>query len=96
MKKLYCVVIVERETEEIIKKMEPVKTVKEACSIVKGADINLNHDKYYLQIKDLICPKCKQNEIGADDVMNALSRDNKTYICDDCGTAEAFAEMGGF
>lgn len=39
------------------------------------------------------CPVCKVNELDPNDALNALSRDNKTYICNDCGTAEAFAEF---
>jgi DNA-directed RNA polymerase subunit RPC12/RpoP len=36
------------------------------------------------------CPRCKQKKLHPEKVMNALSRrDNKTYICSDCGTAEA-------
>lgn len=36
------------------------------------------------------CPRCKENELHEDAAMNALSRrDNKTYICSDCGVREA-------
>ena len=40
------------------------------------------------------CPKCKRYYSGEP----ALSRDNKTDICSDCGTAEALMEhiLGGF
>jgi predicted RNA-binding Zn-ribbon protein involved in translation (DUF1610 family) len=42
-----------------------------------------------------LCPRCKENELHEDMVMNSLSRkDNETYICDDCGTEEAMEEMG--
>jgi predicted RNA-binding Zn-ribbon protein involved in translation (DUF1610 family) len=41
-----------------------------------------------------ICPSCKINELNKDESMNALSRkDNTTYICDDCGTAEGLEEL---
>lgn len=45
------------------------------------------------------CPRCGLNTLRPEKVMNALSRrDNKTYICSDCGTAEAMedyaAKMG--
>jgi predicted RNA-binding Zn-ribbon protein involved in translation (DUF1610 family) len=40
------------------------------------------------------CPRCKENELHEDLVMNALSRkDNKTYICSDCGNEEAMEEF---
>jgi predicted RNA-binding Zn-ribbon protein involved in translation (DUF1610 family) len=41
-----------------------------------------------------ICPRCKNNELHPVKVMNALSRaDNKTYICDECGTDEAMEDF---
>src|SRR3982751_3001078 len=40
------------------------------------------------------CPRCKVNELNPKMVMNTLSRkDNETYICADCGTAEAIEEL---
>jgi hypothetical protein len=42
------------------------------------------------------CPRCKINELDGVEVRNALSRrDNKTYICSDCGLGEAMADMAG-
>lgn len=42
------------------------------------------------------CPRCKKNTMRNKEVENALSRrDNKTYICSPCGTAEALID-GGF
>lgn len=42
-----------------------------------------------------LCPTCKTNYLDKDEVMNALSRkDNQTYICSECATKEALAEMG--
>lgn len=39
------------------------------------------------------CPKCQINVLHEEKVRNALSRkDNKTYICNDCGLAEAMAD----
>lgn len=35
------------------------------------------------------CPHCHK-----DSVLDALSRDNKTWICTDCGTREALSELG--
>lgn len=36
------------------------------------------------------CPRCEQNTLDPIEVKNALSRrDNKTYICSDCGIDEA-------
>ena len=41
----------------------------------------------------MICPKCNTNYLHDDLVRNALSRkDNKTYICNDCGQAEAMED----
>lgn len=43
------------------------------------------------------CPVCKENNLHENEVMNALSRkDNKTYICDRCGTMEALEELRKF
>ena len=46
-----------------------------------------------------ICPRCGENTLRTDrPVLNALSRtDNKTYVCNGCGTSEAledFASQG--
>jgi transposase-like protein len=42
----------------------------------------------------MICPRCKKNELNPVEVRNALSRrDNKTYICSDCGTDEAMFDF---
>jgi predicted RNA-binding Zn-ribbon protein involved in translation (DUF1610 family) len=42
----------------------------------------------------MICPRCKENELHPIEVMNSLSRkDNKTYICNDCGNEEAFEDF---
>ena len=41
------------------------------------------------------CPRCKEDRlwVGKREALNALSRkDNKTYICSPCGTAEAMDE----
>lgn len=36
------------------------------------------------------CPRCKKQELETLKLMNKLSRrDNRTYICDLCGTEEA-------
>ena len=36
------------------------------------------------------CPRCKTNELDPIETRNALSRkDNKTYICSQCGVEEA-------
>ena len=41
--------------------------------------------------KGIICPRCKKRKLYDKEIMNKLSRrDNKTYICSDCGTEEAF------
>lgn len=46
--------------------------------------------------KTNLCPRCKVNELHPIKVMNALSRaDNKTYICDECGTDEAMEDFFG-
>ncbi len=39
------------------------------------------------------CPRCKKLKLKEEQAMNALSRrDNKTYICSDCGTDEAMID----
>lgn len=44
--------------------------------------------------KQVLCPMCELNELKQPLETNALSRkDNKTYICSDCGAKEAFLEM---
>lgn len=41
------------------------------------------------------CPRCHKDKLDEVDVRNALSRrDNKTYICSDCGNEEAFIDAG--
>ena len=41
-----------------------------------------------------ICPRCLQKKLYAIEVKNALSRrDNETYICSDCGIAEALEDL---
>ena len=41
------------------------------------------------------CPRCKKKQLADKEVMNALSRrDNKTYICSPCGTAETLIDAG--
>jgi hypothetical protein len=43
-----------------------------------------------------ICPRCKENELNPRLPANALSRrDNKTYICDECGVDEAMIDFFG-
>lgn len=40
--------------------------------------------------EDKVCPRCKKNKLEAEEVKNVLSRrDNKTYICSECGRDEA-------
>lgn len=40
------------------------------------------------------CPRCNEIKLHPEEVMNALSRrDNKTYICSDCGKQEALEDM---
>lgn len=40
------------------------------------------------------CPRCKEQTLDETEVLNALSRrDNRTYICSDCGTAEAMFDL---
>lgn len=40
------------------------------------------------------CPRCGQDKLHDEDVMNALSRkDNKTYICGSCAFDEAMEEF---
>ncbi len=41
-------------------------------------------------MENKICPRCKKNELNEVEVINALSRrDNKSYICSECGQEEA-------
>ncbi len=40
--------------------------------------------------KERVCPKCGK----AYSAIPAMSRDNHTLICPDCGTREALASMG--
>jgi DNA-directed RNA polymerase subunit RPC12/RpoP len=43
--------------------------------------------------KVIICPRCKVNELNPRLPANALSRrDNKSYICSECGTDEAMID----
>ena len=47
------------------------------------------------QEEPMLCPGCNENELQMPMVRNSLSRrDNATYICNPCGTAEAFADFG--
>lgn len=41
------------------------------------------------------CPRCHKMTMKDEDVLNSLSRrDNKTYICNDCGKAESYIDFG--
>ena len=41
------------------------------------------------------CPRCKDNDLAKPKVMNCLSRrDNKTYICRQCGYEEVAIDNG--
>jgi len=41
-----------------------------------------------------ICPKCGRKKVYEEKVLNKLSRrDNKTYICQDCGNDEAVVDF---
>ena len=43
----------------------------------------------------LECPRCRELKLNPVQVHNALSRrDNKTYICSDCGLHEAMIDLG--
>jgi hypothetical protein len=43
-----------------------------------------------------LCPRCESNYLDPEEALNALSRrDNKTYICSDCGTEEALEDYFG-
>lgn len=49
-----------------------------------------------IEIGSKLCPKCQDTFLSPKAAENALSRkDNKTYICADCGTAEALEELFG-
>ena len=40
------------------------------------------------------CPRCKEQKLEKYEIKNALSRrDNKTYICSDCGTEEGMFDF---
>ena len=41
------------------------------------------------------CPRCGQWTMDRDPVRNALSRRAQIYICDQCGTEEAFEDFYG-
>lgn len=46
------------------------------------------------KLKKTRCPRCEQNTMRPEQVMNALSRrDNETYICSSCGVAEAMEDF---
>ena len=41
------------------------------------------------------CPRCGKLKMHDEQAMNSLSRrDNKTYICNDCGEEEAYIDQG--
>ena len=41
------------------------------------------------------CPRCHDMTMNDDEIMNSLSRrDNKTYICHECGDDEGFIDAG--
>jgi hypothetical protein len=39
-----------------------------------------------------ICPRCKENILDPNEVMNSLSRRANVYICNECGSAEAIED----
>ena len=46
---VYFVEIVERETEEVVKRMGPMP-MRRAERVRRGADINLDHDNFFTRI----------------------------------------------
>ena len=41
------------------------------------------------------CPRCHRETMEDEEVLNSLSRrDNKTYICNDCGKEESLIDAG--
>jgi hypothetical protein len=53
-------------------------------------------DQVVEETTPVLCPICKKNYLNPRMVMNSLSRrDNKTYICDECGTKEAMDDFFG-
>lgn len=41
------------------------------------------------------CPRCHKKTLHEEAALNSLSRrDNETYICNACGTEEAFIDVG--
>jgi hypothetical protein len=75
--------------------MEGVQSEEEAVRIIKKTQVVVQ-----------LCPRCLKNYFtpygdkikfvkGVSPAFAALSRrDNKTLICSDCGTQEAFEDMG--
>ena len=50
--------------------------------------------KFIKGVKYKQCPECKEFKLYPVETMNALSRkDNKTYVCSDCGTLEGFDSL---
>ena len=47
---MITVEIVELETEIVVKRIECGDSIKRACKIDDGVQINLNHEKYYTRI----------------------------------------------
>ena len=51
-------------------------------------------DKSKAKLSKDLCPKCKKNFLYKERALNSLSRkDNKTYICNDCGRNEAMQDV---
>ena len=46
-------------------------------------------------MKTKICPRCKESELDSIEVSALSRRDNKTYICSDCGVDEAMLDYFG-
>jgi superfamily II helicase len=93
MKRTKKVIIVETATGFIQRELEPL-TERLAEKTERGANINLNHEKYHTEIVDVVyCPICHKNALKHDEAMNAVSRYKDAYICNECAWNEAEADM---
>lgn len=48
---MFVVAIVEQETERTVKTFAPVETEREADRLKRGVLINLDNDRYYVEIR---------------------------------------------
>lgn len=82
------------DSNNAISRMDNKTVICKECAVNEALlEVFLEIHKVDSKETMLECPRCKKTKLHANDAYNALSRkDNKTYVCSDCGVDEALVE----